>query len=106
MCFVGEVRVGRHAPTGGGSLGAAFPLRLIVRYVDGRGQSQTYSHAFYCLGQALTAPSVTKVTADEWHPFRSRPLATWDPRPARLTRIEIHACGRAFDSQVREVSLK
>lgn len=98
-----QVMVNHQTLQGGGFRGGEYPLQVVLRYEDQQGQTRTWRHGFYYLGQSVEPAASTRVTQGRWVPYRSPNLARLSPAPRRINLIRVYANGWDYESRVDNV---
>jgi hypothetical protein len=107
MRLLADVRVHSQSLSGGGILSSEYPIILRLRYRDVYGSEAEWVHGFFIQNTTNNPTNNGEVIPpDVWVPFESGNLyETLDPRPFRLTSLQIYASGWDYESYVTGIRL-
>lgn len=110
VTLTADVKMVSHSLSAGGDIGSEYPLIILLRYEDSRGQPQPdKGWAFYTQNDAGNRTNNgtligQQITANTWTPF-TLDLKTLRPAPYKLVGMQLYASGHDFDAYVANVSI-
>jgi len=111
VTLTADVRVVSQSLSAGGDIGSEYPLIILLRYEDNRGQAQPdKGWGFYMQNDAGnrtnngTLVGQPQLVPNTWTPF-TVDLKMIKPAPYKLVGLQVYASGHDYDAYIANVSI-